>query len=424
MSIGKPHISRRRFSPAYIFMKTTGIVAEFNPLHNGHVYIMEESRSRTDCDAVVVAMSGNFVQRGEPAILDKWKRTEVALRYGADLVIEIPTLFSLGNAGSFAKAGVRILEEVGCESFCCGSESGNQAAISKLANLIKDNKKRIDNEVSACIKEGLSYPAAREKAVLGLISDENTKKAASEILSNPNDILTLEYMMAANSAKIVPVERKGASYDDGFDESKSIQSASGIREIIKDGRIDLKEKLFSYVPEKSLSSLIDEDVVFPEDVADLLRYAVLSTDADIIDECPSGGEGLGNLIKSAVLYNESFESIIMACKSKRYTYTRISRLCMQILLGIDRRIYSRSGPLYLRVLGFNKKGRELLSELKTRSEGCLPVITNINKEAEVLSKDAMEMLTLDIKASDVYSLIAGRKIDDYSDHRMKPVIIE
>ena len=405
-------------------MKSTGIVAEFNPLHNGHVYIMEEARRRTNCDAVVVAMSGNFVQRGEPAILDKWTRTEVALACGADLVIEIPTLFSLGNAGSFANAGVRILEEAGCDSICCGSESGNASLLSETANLIKSNRNKIKEKIAECAEKGLSYPNAREKTVLDLIEDGNKKKEASEILGNSNDILALEYMMAADSSRVLCVERQGASYNGDFDNSLGFQSASGIRSVLRDATDKAEDKLSAYVPEDSLKSLIEEDIVFPEDAGALLRYRVLCTDALTIDECPAGGEGLGNLIKSAVISNESISDIIMFCKSKRYTYTRISRLCMQILLGIDRRIYSQTSPSYLRVLGFNRKGREALSKLKSGDDLKLPIITNINKEAESLGGDALKLLDLDINASDIYSLVAGRNIEEYSDHLRKPVIIE
>jgi len=405
-------------------MKATGIVAEFNPLHNGHVYIMEEARRRTGCDALVVAMSGNFVQRGEPAIIDKCKRAEVSLRCGADLVLEIPTLFSLGNAGSFAAAGVSILEEAACDTICCGSESGNADVVSVLSNLIKDNKDKIAEGISVGIKEGLSYPAARENAVMDLISDESIRDASSEILTNSNDILALEYMMSSRCATILPIERKGASYSDDFDDSLSYQSASGIRGLLNEGIDEARDKLSAYMPKESLAYLTPEDIVLSDDAADLLRYAVISTDADTIDECPSGGEGLGNLIKKAVLSNDNVSEIIMACKSKRYTYTRLSRLCMQIILGIDRRIYSQTQTLYLRVLGFNEKGRQLLSELKKNEKSGLPILTNINKETDCLTELAMQMLTLDIKAADIYSLIAGRKIEDNSDHYIKPVIIE
>ena len=168
-------------------------------------------------------------------------------------------------------------------------------------------------------------------------------------------------------------------------------------------------------------ALEEEKLTFPDEWMTILRYAAMVTPADAIEDCPSGGEGLGNLIKQYAAEAESWEDMVKAVKSKRYTYTRISRLCVQLILGISRRKYSAQEPQYIRVLGFSEKGRSVLSGRKNSEGDILPVITNINKEAHRLTEEAADMLALDVKAADVYNLLTGRG-SEYSDHVRRPEI--
>lgn len=406
-------------------MKATGIVAEFNPLHNGHAYIIDEARKRTNADAVVVAMSGNFVQRGEPALTNKWSRTKTALLSGADLVLEIPTYFCLSDAGKYASAGVSILESLGCVSeICCGCAPGDSSVIKETAELISRNKDEIAELISEQTKEGLSYPAAREKAVLSLVKDDDCKEAIGKALNDPNNVLAIEYMLSSEKSEINCITRLGAAYNDPFSSDEEYQSASGIRSLfLKLGAEAASDKVSSYVPEYCLNELKASRLMFKDDVSNYLKLTVLNADASSIDECPSGGEGLGNLIKEAAVFNGEIDDIITYAKSKRYTYTRLSRLCMQILLGIDRRKYVFEKPEYLRVLGFTEKGRELLSEVKRNELHTLPVITNINKETAEEGTVSKNMLKLDIKASDIYNLMCGNDIYENSDYKTIPVMI-
>ena len=410
-------------------MKSAAVVAEFNPLHNGHEYIINETRRLTGCESVIVAMSGNFVQRGEPAIVDKWTRAEMAIKAGADLVVEIPTVFCLGNASQYAAGGVALLEALNKYIYiCCGSESADGECLNNLSVFIQDNKIEIESIISAKIKEGMSYPSAREYAILTLMKDRGTSSKdinrAKHILKKPNDILALEYLMAARSSEIMFAERKGAGYDDEFSNEAEYQSAGAIRNLIYErGVNDASDMLSPYLPHSALELLARSELSFSQSYTDVLRYAALSMTADEIDDCPSGGEGLGNLIKEAALKYDNWEEIIKHCKSKRYTYTRISRLCMQIILGIKRSEYNYTRPEYIRVLGSSEKGRKLLAYIKKNEEASLPVITNINKSKDKLSRDALKMLELDVKASDVYNLVLGRDSINYSDYRMKPIII-
>ncbi len=411
-------------------MKACGIVAEYNPLHNGHIYHIEQARLLTGADAVVVAMSGDYVQRGEPAIVDKWIRAELALRNGADLVMEMPTLFCLGNAGMYAKAGVSLLEATGKVSHIAfGSESDDTAALRRIAETLKDKESEIERNILKMRDKGFSYPVARELAYAHVRADmkgtdpDTDPEILSDrsLLSKPNVILAIEYIKAMKNAEPVLIQRKGAGYSDPFDEKAIYQSASAIREQAIDGKDTGR-----YVPgctEEALKTChltgVDRDKWF-----DALTYAVLSTDTKTIEDCPSGGEGLANLMKSSLEGANSWTSFISGIKSKRYTYTRLSRLCMQLLLGITRSRYDISGPEYIRVLGFNEKGRALLAEMRDDESADLPVITNVNKASGNLSEKALKLLELDMHAADIYNLMTGADIRQGNEHRRNPVIIE
>ena len=412
-------------------MKAVGIVAEYNPLHNGHVYHISRSRELGGADAVVVAMSGDYVQRGEPAILDKWARTAHALSCGADLVVEIPVLHCLGNAGQYASAAVKILESTGVVSHISfGSESGDTAALAAIAQILKENEGELAESISALRSRGLSYPAAREAAYAELRGKMLGADPAADpeilreikILSSPNDILSLEYIQAMRTAEPAAVRREGAGYGDPYDEKTVYQSASALRDQLMDGR-----DISRYVPECSYSDLKKTHITGPD--ADgwwnTLRYSLMSQDAEMLEDCPSGGEGLGNLLKDAVNAPDavSWSSFIRKIKSRRYTYTRLSRLCMQSVLGITRNRYAGLEPGYIRVLGFSDTGRQLLAEMKNEETNSLPVITNINKEEGLLSEEAKRLLALDVHAADIYNLLTGRDVSACSDHRHVPVIL-
>lgn len=402
-------------------MKISGITAEYNPLHKGHVYQMQQARVLSGCDVLVVAMSGDFVQRGEPALLDKWTRCSLALESGADLVVEIPVQFCLGNASQYASASVKILESLGCSSIVFGSESGDAGLLKDVAGSLNAGSEKLEAAASELARTGMSYPAARAEAYKAMRIGIGEERLARELgaLSDPNDILAIEYIRNMKSAEPLCVRRVSAGHGAGFDSSLEFQSAGAIRKLLGAGNDP--ETAAPYVPECTLRALCEEILTFPDDWSDLLRYAVLMTPAEIIEDCPSAGEGLGNLLKQIAYMSGGWEDLIKAVKSKRYTYTRISRLCMQLILGITRSGCAADSPAYARVLGFSDRGRQLLAGLrKTEGEG-LPVITNINKEAGSLSESAAEMLALDVKAADVYNLITGRGAE-HSDHLKMPVM--
>ena len=411
-------------------LKAAGITAEYNPLHNGHAYHIEETRHVTGCDAVVVAMSGDYVQRGEPAIMDKWTRTEHALRSGADLVLEIPVLFCLGNAGQYADAAVRILEATGKVSrISFGSESGDADALIRIAHILRDKESEIETAVRSVRGMGFSYPAARALAYSKVSSaakgtDPETDPEIlrdAQILDKANDILGIEYIKAMRNAEPVVIRREGAGYGDPYDERISCQSASAIRTQTFSGHDTSR-----YVPECTAEALKTCHLTEPDRDKwfDALRYAVLSTDAETIEDCPSGGEGLASLLKASAASAASWTELVRHIKSKRYTYTRLSRLCMQLVLGISRSKYDISGPEYIRVLGFNERGRELLAEMRDEESASLPVIINVNKSAGGLNEKASGLLQLDMHAADIYNLMTTGEMEAGSDHRHPPVIVK
>ena len=296
-------------------MRAAGIIAEYNPLHKGHEYHIAQARKTTGCDAVVVAMSGDFVQRGAPAVFDKWERAEHALRSGADLVIEIPVLHCLGNAGQYASAGVSLLESLGTVSHIAfGSESGDLELLRNTAEFLNAESTRLEEQIRALGRNGFSYPAARAKAfeLLGGSSD------AVKLLERPNDILAVEYIRQMKNAAPVAIRRLGASYGQDVTDNAQYQSASGIRNIMSAGG-----DVSGYVPEHvdtAVRALGTADITERERrLFDLVRYAVISSSPEYIDDCPSGGEGLGNLLHSNIREAESLDDLISRAKSRRYT---------------------------------------------------------------------------------------------------------
>ncbi len=337
-------------------MKTAGIVCEYNPLHNGHIYHLNETRRLSGADALVLAMSGNFVQRGEPAILDKWERARLAVSAGADLVLEIPTLYCLADAGRYAKGGIGTLKALGiCDFISFGSESGDLESLSLIAERLADNKEEIDKIISENKDLGLSFPTARELAYENIFGDasrasskdafDDADKDANqdanngrnaEIPTSSNDILAIEYLKQISDSGLKPitVKRIGASYNEELNDGKQFQSASAIRKALEKG-----EDVSPYVPADVLLKLNQARALgrfgkpAEERLFNLIRYAIISSTVEQIDECPSGGEGLGNRIKEAVIKSDNLQDLLLASKSKRYTYTRLSRLPFKYSLG-------------------------------------------------------------------------------------------
>ena len=314
-------------------MKTAGIICEFNPFHEGHKFLIDNVRQGLNPDAVVCIMSGNFVQRGMPALWDKRERAKAAIKGGADLVIQMPVCVSLSSAEYFAKGAVDIAKAMDIDYLCFGSESGDIVYLTDLAN------------------NGINE------------------------IEYGNNILACEYIRNLDG-KIKPYTLK--INDD-------LGHASDIR---KDSVISFDNELFK-----------------------LVQYAILSSDTEILKRAPEVSEGLENRIVSVITDAEDLNDLILKIKSKRYTYTRISRILMQILLGIEKSV---PDSIYAHILAFNGVGQELLSGIKKSKN--ITLYSNISREDTEKRND----LALDVKSDDIYSIITGRSIYEFSDYVCKP----
>lgn len=386
-------------------MKTLGIITEYNPFHKGHAYMIEEAKRKTGADRVVVVMSGSFVQRGEPAIFDKWTRAEAALHNGVDMVLELPVLFAASNAETFARAAVRLLEESGIvDILCFGSESGDLHSMQEAAKLMANETEEFQRLLKEQLDEGLSYPAARAKAL------ETVSQINSEILSRPNHILGLEYLKALDyysySMEPMTIKREGdynsPSLTDGY------ASAAAIRKALAEDR---STEAMTQLPEnthdlynKALS--LGTAPVFWEELAPALHYKLRISSAEELREIAEVTEGLENRILHSIDTCYEIRDIIDFIKTKRYTRTKIQRILLHILLDIKEKEVSYFLNLpkmpYIRVLGFQKERSDILADL-TENAKC-PVLTNLKKAPEILNEDGLALLALEKTATDLHAL--------------------
>ncbi|MDO5441722.1 MAG: nucleotidyltransferase family protein [Bacillota bacterium] len=369
-------------------MKNVGVIAEFNPFHNGHKYLFDAIRDELNPDGIVCVMSGDFVQRGYPAITDKWTRARAAIAVGADLVIELPTVFSLSSAQDFAYGGIKILEGLGVISdFAFGSESADLAELQRIADINLDN----NQELKTLLDIGMSYAAA----VSSIIGKD----------LEPNDILAVEYLKANSKMHPHVIKRKGRGH---------IATASYIRENMAE--------IESFVPEDALYELTawpfwDEEA--DQKLFEMIRYALMMNQLEAIANILGISEGLENALKKAVISANCLDDIILGAKSKRYTYARISRALMCVGLGIEKFVLeeAKNCPLYARVLAFNETGAKILKEAKKNAE--MEIISNL-KKVEVLVSPYKNLIETDIQAADIYSILTGRDVHDFSDFVQAP----
>ena len=372
-----------------------GIVAEFNPFHNGHKYLVD-SLKQNENDTVTAVMSGNFVQRGEPAILDVNKRTRMALESGVDLVLSLPFPYCSATAERFALSGVTVLDSLNClHSLGFGSESDSPELLKECAKNLRTTD--FNSLVSKLVESGVSFPTAREQAVKELFGDPPAK-----LLQNSNDILGVEYAKALlelnSELDIVTVKRTGASHDSNEGEG-NIRSASLIRTFIE----NLNE-VKNFVPEESFSVL--ENAINEKKIIDYSKYELSllfklrTMSVEELRELPDVNEGLEYRIYEAVRNSTSYNELLEKIKTKRYTLSRIRRILLFAYLGVTKELLKTPVP-YIRVLGFNEKGASLLKECKEKAK--LPIVTR-PKDLKNLDENGRRIFELECKARDLYSL--------------------
>lgn len=391
-------------------MKVLGIVGEYNPFHNGHAYHLEKSKKLSNADAVVCVITGNFVQRGNTSLVDKWTKTEMALLNGADLIIELPTVYSVSSAENFAEGSMKLLNSLGVvDTISFGSECGDILTLDNIANVLYEEPTEYITMLNRELRLGNSFPKAREKALLLYLND--IRKYAN-VLSSPNNILGIEYLKALKkfNYKMFPitVERTGTRYNDNF-ATGDFASATAIRQFIADANYDALKKT---VP-SNIYSIFKNKIERGEIVEDLkafeneILYTLRKMTIEEIAEIPDVTEGLEHNIKNAADSCNNLKDLVTFIKSKRYTLTRIYRILVYVLLNITKADMESSRKIkqpYIRVLGFSNRGEELLSEICNKNPK-LPVITSLKHFTNVNSNKALKrMIDIDVFATNVYTL--------------------
>lgn len=415
-------------------MKVLGLITEYNPFHNGHLYHLEKSKEITGCDYIITVMSGNFVQRGEPALVDKWTRAKMAIDSGVDLVIELPTIYSSQSAEFFAYGSVKILDSLGIvDCLCFGSEIGNLNELDMISDILVDETKEFKHFLKKYLSTGCTYPKARSLAISDYLKTKNmNSNNINRIISSPNNILAIEYLKALKklNSNIQPytIKRINAKYHD-IDLTGKISSATAIRNEIFTNSNDL-ENIKTAVPDAAYSHLknfLDKYGSFNhiENYLQIIQYHIARFNKESLIELFDIENGLENRIFNCIKENTSIKNILNCIKTKRYTYTRLQRLLMQMIIGLDKKTFSElhlQEALYIRVLGFNQKGKVLLN--KARKKAKLPIITKFANYKKINDNNLNRIIEIDKRATDIYFLgllnYNGKKFD--LDYYTKPYL--
>jgi predicted nucleotidyltransferase len=424
-------------------MKILGIITEYNPFHNGHLYHLFKAKEITGADHVIAIMSGNFLQRGEPAIINKWARTKMALNTGVDLIIELPFVFSTQDANGFAFGAVKLLDSLQIIDYLCfGCETDNLDTLYSISNFLHIEPQEYKELIVYNCKSGYEFPKTRSQTICDyhrIFGIDGLEKISdlelSKLLKYPNNILALEYIKhllnLESKIKPVAIKRMGASYHQKNITGK-ISSATSIRNEIlnnlspsKADLFMLNDKIKSTIPPSGFSVLVRELREGRGPITlDSYRQYILATlrrmSLEDISRIHGVTEGLENRIKKASLKSYTIEQLINSIKTRRYTRTKIQRIILHLMMNLskkDVKIFNRCGPLYARILGFSKKGKTLLRTIKKNSS--TPLISKlsnylrqtISEENNNVRNRLIKMLDYDILATDIY-VLGNKKAED------------
>jgi predicted nucleotidyltransferase len=417
-------------------MKILGIITEYNPFHNGHLYHLLKTKEMTGTDYILAVMSGNFLQRGEPAIINKWARAKMALNAGVDLIIELPFVFSTQDANGFAFGAVKLLDSLQIIDYLgFGCETDNLDTLYSISNFLNIEPQKYKELIVYHSKNGNEFPKVRSQALCEyhrIFGIEGLEKIStlelSKLLKYPNNILALEYIkhLLNLKCKIKPIaiKRIGASYHQKNIKGK-VSSATSIRyEILNNlssSKIDLfmlNDKIKSTIPPSGFSVLEKElregkGPITLESYRQYILATLRKMSLEDISRIQGVTEGLQNRIKKASLKSYTIEQLINSIKTRRYTRTKIQRIILHIMMNLSKEdisIFNKCGPLYARVLGFSKKGKTLLRAIKKNSS--TPLISKLSnylrqtifEENSHVRNRLVKMLNYDILATDIYVL--------------------
>lgn len=413
-------------------MKTVGIIAEYNPFHKGHAYQLQKAKELAGADYAVIVMSGDFVQRGYPAVTDKYVRAEMALRSGADLVIELPAAYASGSAEAFAQGAVSVLEALGCiDALCFGSEAGELNSLLTYARLFEEEPPAYREFLQDYLRQGISFPASRSRAaedyrnlterILPCCADDADCRRSPSILDEPNNILGIEYCRALirRKSSICPLtlRRRSAGYHE-LSLDAEMASASGIRHAIYKGAGPSSEKsseasllsdsVLSQLPPASQkllkTALAASGPVRLNDFSQILSYRLLSLSRAELAAFQDVGEDLAARMENCRFQFTAAEEFADLLKTRQLTHTRVTRALCHILLNLKQEnLEERKAagwPVYLRVLGFRESALPLLGEIKKRSAS--PLLVKAADASRILTREQLALFEEDIFAAHVY----------------------
>lgn len=407
--------------------KVLGIIAEYNPFHNGHLLHLEKSKKICGAQYSVCIMSGNFVQRGNTSIVNKWAKAEMALKSGVDLVLELPTVYSISSAENFAEGAIKLLNSLKIvDTVSFGSENSDINVLNRISSILQEEPKQYLELLNSELKKGLSFPKARENAILLYLNDEKYLN----ILNQPNNTLAIEYLKALKKYKShispISVKREKVFYNSNciVDE---YASATAIRNMIIHEQFNDIRKV---VPTSSYNLLMDEIekghlVIDISKFEKEILYAIRRLSADDIKNIPEVTEGLENAIKNASNSCNNLAELINIVKSKRYTQTRIQRILLYILLNITKKdmYLSRKNIPYARILGYSPQGKELISEIY-RANPKITLITSVKNFLDSSNNKTYKyMLNKDILATNIYTLAYNNNSTANLDYTKKIVTL-
>lgn len=401
-----------------MLIPTVGIVAEYNPLHKGHLYHIGQARAQSGADRAVAVMSGHFVQRGEPALLDKWQRAEMALAAGVNLVLELPAVFAAHNAGVFASAAVKILGASGIVSHISFGVESPDWHMDKVLDILLEESQGFKLSLQNFLKKGYSFVEARSLAL------EELAPGSAEYLRKSNNMLALSYMLRMREQKLdlraVPVKRIGAGYHET--EAAEFSSATGIRKKLRAGDTSGALELLPAGSAEILARDLDAGRVCLnyDRFWELLRASLLRATAEEVARHAEMGEGIENRLRREALGCGSFEEWASLCTSKRYPRGRIQRHAVHFLLGLghwENRAFQRLGPAYIRVLGADKTGRKMLGEM--RGAARLPVITRCGAARDGYAE---KMMRYDLLAAEMWEQLIPSGV--FGKERARKVIMK
>ena len=364
-------------------MKSVGIICEYNPFHNGHLYHLEKTKELYPNHTIILVMSGNFTQRGDVSIINKWDKTKIALKYGVDIVIELPYVFATESADKFAYAAVNILNELKVEAIVFGSETNNIEKLDELANIQLYDKK-YNKLVKEYLDEGINYPTALSKALY----DITNKK-----IDKPNDVLALSYIREIKKidSDIKPISIKRNNDYNSLELNDGMTSASSIRYALYN-----KENIKNYIPEETEECL--NNPVFNENYFSLLKYKILTEEDLSIYQTVD--EGIENRLKKYIVNSKTLEEFILKIKTKRYTYNKLNRMFNHIICNFTKEEAERLDTIeYIRILGFSYNGQDYLNKIKKEID--LPIITRFTSDYEILN--------IEYRTTCVYATIMNEK---------------